>query len=42
MSEAEETSQRDMETEEPLKGQKVVKGPDWFRDFFVNGNRTKE
>lgn len=42
MSEAEDPGRRDVEEEEPLEGQKVVKGPDWLRHLLVNGSRISK
>lgn len=35
MSDATERLPRNVEEEEPLEGQKVVKGPDWLRKLLV-------
>lgn len=42
MSEVQESERRAVEEEEPLKGQAVVKGPEWLRRLFVNGSRNSK
>lgn len=40
MSETQDPKRRAVEEEEPLKGQTVVKGPEWLRRLLLNESQN--